>query len=94
MEDTAEHTIFHCPHWTNHREVINGRFPLPEDVYDVMCGPIDWPALDANIQTASKSARNSFVNIIDVILSSKEVDDREAEKHRGIHERNYQADGF
>jgi hypothetical protein len=32
--------------------------------------------------------------MIDVILSSMKADEREAERHRGIHERDYQADGF
>lgn len=42
----AKYTIFLCPYWEDMREEIrlfpNRRLSHPEDVHDIMCGPLGW----------------------------------------------------
>lgn len=48
-EDTAEHCIFECPHWSSFRfpvaRFIGGRDPTPENVADLLCGQVGLLAL-------------------------------------------------
>lgn len=42
-QDTAEHTLFYCPNWTMAREAMSQclrRPPRPEDVEEILCGPV------------------------------------------------------
>jgi len=41
--DDAKHTIFGCPFWNESRAELTlslGRPPRPEDVAEIMCGPV------------------------------------------------------
>lgn len=94
-EDNAEHTIFHCPHWESKREAMrdlqNGRLPLPEDVSDILCGPVGWNEQGPRIKEAVKRVATGFTDMVGSILSEKEEDEREEEdrirqlrtRHRG-----------
>ncbi|KAL4091167.1 hypothetical protein QTP88_025904 [Uroleucon formosanum] len=42
-DDTAEHTLFACPRWEDERAGMTRilrRVPAPEDVEDILCGPL------------------------------------------------------
>ncbi|XP_025201927.1 uncharacterized protein LOC112599304 [Melanaphis sacchari] len=81
VDDDAAHTIFTCPQWDNEREVmrpyINGRLPTPENVIDLLCGPVGMENTGVNIQTAFHRARSRFCNMVERILSNKEKDERD-----------------
>lgn len=83
-EDTAEHTIFHCPHWGGIREgmrpFLNGRLPIPEDIADLLCGPVDWLEEGAHIREAVVRANAAFAGMVERILTEKEMDKRAAER--------------
>lgn len=77
-EDTAEHTVFDCPHWTNNREALrpflNGRLPRPEDVEYLLCGPSGLEDIEENVKDALRRDRVEFINMVESILANKEED--------------------
>jgi len=82
-EDTAEHTIFDCPHWAEKRDAmqvfLNGRLPTPDDVEDIICGPVGWTEQEARVQDVAKRIRVTFNCMVQSILTEKEADERAAE---------------
>lgn len=79
-EETAEHTIFECPHWSVHRlpvrQFTGGRDPRPSDVQDLLCGPEDLPP---GLHPTATAAKASFIKMVSDILSIKEEDERRLE---------------
>jgi len=84
LDETAEHTIFYCPHWSGKREVmrplLNGRLPIPEDVSDILCGPTGWTEQGDRIKEAVKRTVDVFTAMVESILSEKEADERAEEE--------------
>lgn len=82
-EDTVEFTLFHCPHWQQHRwavgSFLNGRDPRPEDVADLLCGPSGLPS---ELREAAGRACRAFLNMIEAIMTQKEDDERRLQRER------------
>jgi len=82
-DDTAEHTIFVCPHWEEKRSPVTrflgGRAVAPGDVQDLLCGPTGLSAADLNCRAAAKRATCAFIEMVEAIMSNKEEDERENE---------------
>lgn len=82
-EDTAEHTLFFCPHWQQHRwavgSTLGGRDPRPEDVADLLCGPVGLPS---NHREAAGRACREFQKMVEDIMTRKEEDERCSQEER------------
>lgn len=83
-EDDAEHTTFQCPCWNVERDrmrpFLNGRLPTAEDVPDLLCGPLNIEDQDARLREASLRARSEFVTMVEIIMKTKEEDERPRER--------------
>jgi len=83
-EDTAEHTIFNCTHWSSYKEEISGvlsREPRPEDVENLLCSPMteqlleDRSCISRTIREA-RARQFAFVQMAEEIMRQKEEDER------------------
>lgn len=81
-DDTAEHTIFICPRWTDDRSYVAQilrRPPNAGDVEEILCGPRtnDLPE-DANqrLKLLKQAAvnRRELIDMIESIMTTKEID--------------------
>jgi len=86
--DTAEHTVFVCPRWTDNRSrmVELLRSPTLEDVQKILCGPRpqDLPpdvTSQSRLLEQAKANRREFVKMVESIVSTKEDDEREDEAY-------------
>jgi len=86
-DDTAEHTLFECPRWTDDRsrvaEILR-RPPNASDVEEILCGPpTDGMPEDADARhrliTQAAVNRRELIGMVESILSRKEIDERETE---------------
>lgn len=87
-DDTAEHTIFHCPHLAPYRveaEAVFEKVLIPEDVPDILLGPAQY-ILPEDAQHRSRIlliAENKLKannKLVSAILSSKEEAERERQR--------------
>lgn len=62
------------------RPFLNGRLPIPEDIANLLCGPVDWLEEGAHIREAVVRASAAFAGIVERILTEKEMDERVAER--------------
>lgn len=83
-DDTAEHTVFHCPGWDVERLAlgvfIGGRNPGPQDVQDLVCGPVLPEDIDPirrrTLTEAASRATSAFMTTIRKIMKRKEQDEQ------------------
>ncbi|CAI6362388.1 unnamed protein product [Macrosiphum euphorbiae] len=88
VHDDAEHTIFNCPFWNDSRAELTrslGRPSRPEDVADLLCGPIqeDLPTERCQqVRLLAAARRNSslFAEMVESILGQKETLERARQK--------------
>uniref|UniRef100_A0A2S2PSC1 Retrovirus-related Pol polyprotein from type-1 retrotransposable element R1 2 n=1 Tax=Schizaphis graminum TaxID=13262 RepID=A0A2S2PSC1_SCHGA len=82
--DTAEHSLFRCPHWKAHRAdlcVRLGRTPAVGDMADILCGPrfedlpMD-PEEKSNIRIDADEVFRLFYVMVESILTAKETEER------------------
>lgn len=86
--DDAEHTLFICMFWNLERRdlvLMLGRHPRPEDVADLLCGPVaEELPLEKNLKTriieAALNQRKLFIQMVEEIIGRKEVLERERQK--------------
>lgn len=84
-DDTADHTIFACPRWTDDRARMSEllrRPPNAADVEELLCGPLadampDDPAQRTKLLHQAATNRNEFFKMVHNILRTKEEDERE-----------------
>ena len=78
--DTAEHTLFGCPHWDRFREPLSTRLgyrPSARDLPDILCGP-RFEQLPADPNEKSTILREGeelfrlFYGMVERILTAKE----------------------
>lgn len=62
------------------RPFLNGRLLNPEDVMDIIRGPIGYPETTTNICEAFLRAKRCFLDIVEEIMSQKEEEERERHK--------------
>lgn len=85
VEDDAAHTLFECPRWDNLRlevgQFCGGRNPVPEDVQDLLCGPVLPNGLTeerkSELLQASARATLAFVQMVNTIIDTKESEERQ-----------------
>jgi len=83
--DDAEHTVFTCNFWSGERRELEqslGRPIRPEDVMDVLCGPIpadlpEDPLRSSRILAAASRIRSQFLQMVEDIMGRKEQLERE-----------------
>ncbi|KAF0760539.1 Retrovirus-related Pol polyprotein from type-1 retrotransposable element R1 4 [Aphis craccivora] len=68
----------------NMRPFLNGRPPNPDDVSNLLCGPIGIEDQTKNIHEAFLRARNEFSGMIERILFQKENDERDMQRGNTI----------
>lgn len=88
-DDTAEHTVFECPRWTDNRsrmtEVLR-RAPNTNDVEEILRGPSpaslpeDMSARNCLLVQA-KFNHKEFMSMLDSIMTTKGEDERENETY-------------
>jgi len=84
-EDDAEHTLAVCVYWSGERRELEqslGRPIRPEDVMEVLCGPIpadlpEDPLRSSRILAAASRIKSQFLQMIEEIMGRKEQLERE-----------------
>ena len=82
--DTAEHTLFVCEYWTEHRAELQSRLghqPTTADLPDILCGP-DFDVLPADPEERAALLAEAderlrlFYRMVESIMSLKEEEER------------------
>jgi len=82
--DTAEHTLFGCPHWDRFREPLSTRLgyrPSARDLPDILFGPsCEQLPSDPNEKSAilreAEELFRLFYGMVERILTAKEQEER------------------
>jgi len=88
--DTAEHTLFYCIRWEDNRtkvaSFLSGRPPVPADVMDLLCGPVEADERDVHLRDAFQRARVAFIEMVETIMATKEDDERYEQRYGYLHQ--------
>ncbi|KAF0753956.1 Reverse transcriptase domain-containing protein [Aphis craccivora] len=83
-DNTAEHTIFHCPNWDSLRDELRARLGHPPEATDgenILCGPLfeDLPmdqTAKATVLNEAEETFRLFYKMVEEILPLKEIEER------------------